>query len=393
MTAHVNNERPATQYLRAITENLTGLGSLMTSIVAASEQGAERLVAGGSLYAVADEPGFVSEATGRSGGIRQIRNRREYQTTTLTNRDVILAGTLNNDPEQQARELDAFREQGALVVLFGSAVSPVCDHADILIDNGLPVGAVPVLSVPCRPEKVCPTGGIANITALWVFTCELIAACSRLGKTLAMYQSGGMPGGGARNNAYRDVMFHEDITIPSIVAGALGGQFLAEMDRCFTRISQQLPRFFQSGALIAQSLDSGHHVWVSGNGHYFAAQDGMPGDPRLFSLNMNGMNWNEAVAAFQQEDTFAYWGYYNFPEGLVLATRKARMHSIWMEGGCETGKFIARPQEILIDCGWKHGDACIAVPGYDIRVVPPSGVVQAAALWMLIGEAASQVRA
>ena len=67
------------------------------------------------------------------------------------------------------------------------------------------------------------------------------------------------------------------------------------------------------------------------------------------------------------------------------------MSSVWLQGGCEYRYFINRPQEILIDCGWKHGDACIDLPGYDILIIPPSGVVQTAALWMLVGEAASHV--
>jgi hypothetical protein len=106
---------------------------------------------------------------------------------------------------------------------------------------------------------------------------------------------------------------------------------------------------------------------------------------------MNEMDHDEAIAAFHREDTFAYMGYYSYPDQFVVATRKAGMSSVWLQGGCESGYFINRAQEILIDCGWKQGDACIELPGYDILIIPPSGVVQTAALWMLVGEAASLV--
>ena len=106
---------------------------------------------------------------------------------------------------------------------------------------------------------------------------------------------------------------------------------------------------------------------------------------------MNDMDHDEAIASFHQEDTFAYMGYYSYPDQFVVATRKAGMRSVWLQGGCESRYFIHRAQEILIDCGWKQGDACIELPGYDILIIPPSGVVQTSALWMLVGEAASLV--
>jgi uncharacterized phosphosugar-binding protein len=385
--------RPAIQYLRVITGTLDGYRTRLDEMAAAADRAAERLVAGGHLYAVADEEGFVHEACGRSGGVRQIRNFHHDPHPTLTGQDVILAGALGGDPDRLAAELRGYRDTGALVILFGSPASSVRQAADLLLPNGMPAGTNPVIRAACRAEPVCPTAGVANIAGMWVFTGELVAACTRRGRALVMYQSGGMPGGGARNNAYRNLMFHEDLDVPAVGPGALGGQFLDEMAHCFARLEQQYHLFFQGGALMAQSLDAGRRVWVSGNAHHFAAQNRMPGDPRLFSLNMNDMPYDEAVAAFHREDTFAYMGYYSYPDRLVEDTRRAGMHSVWLQGGCETGHFAPRPQEIVVDCGWERGDACVVVPGYDIPVIPPSGVVQTAALWMLVAEAASQVRA
>jgi uncharacterized phosphosugar-binding protein len=382
--------RPAALYLRAIEHMLDDLKtSKMETITAAAEQVASRLTAGGQIYAVADEGGFVSEACGRAGGIRQMKHIQPDASSPVTGKDVVLAGTLGHDPEGQAQTLKGYRALGALVIVFGAAQSLASEAVDILIDNGMPRGTNPVIEVAGRDAPVCPTAGVANISALWLFTCELVAACTRLGQTLTMYQSGAVPGGGARNGAYQDVMFHDDLIAPPVAPGKLANEFLAEMTHCFTGLSTQYPRFFQGGVLMAESLTSDHRVWVSGNAHNFAAQNGMPGDPGLFSLNLNEMDIEEAIAAFQPGDTFAYMGYYTLPEPFVAATRAAEMKSVWLQGGCERRYFIHRAQEILIDCGWKYGDACIDLPGYDILIIPHSGVVQTTALWMLVGEAAS----
>ena len=103
--------RPAAIYLRTIERMLDDLGTKMDTITAAAEQVASRLTGGGQIYAVADEEGFVSEACGRAGGIRQMKNIRQDEPPPLTGNDVILAGTLNHDPEGQAQELKIPRQQ------------------------------------------------------------------------------------------------------------------------------------------------------------------------------------------------------------------------------------------------------------------------------------------
>jgi hypothetical protein len=41
-----------------------------------------------------------------------------------------------------------------------------------------------------------------------------------------------------------------------------------------------------------------------------------------------------------------------------------------------------------IDPGWRLTDGCVTVPGYDIPILPASGVVQAAVFWTIASERA-----
>ena len=59
-----------------------------------------------------------------------------------------------------------------------------------------------------------------------------------------------------------------------------------------------------------------------------------------------------------------------------------------MTGGREAQTISAMPGEIHIDAHWRYGDACLTIPGYDVRIVPESGVVMTATLWMLTAAAA-----
>ena len=44
------------------------------------------------------------------------------------------------------------------------------------------------------------------------------------------------------------------------------------------------------------------------------------------------------------------------------------------------------PDELYIDQRWELGDGQVQLPGYDIKILPPSGVIELAILWMVEAE-------
>ena len=48
--------------------------------------------------------------------------------------------------------------------------------------------------------------------------------------------------------------------------------------------------------------------------------------------------------------------------------------------------------DINISGCWPYGDALVQVPGYDVSILPPSGVIQSAAYWMLVAEILAAAR-
>ena len=41
--------------------------------------------------------------------------------------------------------------------------------------------------------------------------------------------------------------------------------------------------------------------------------------------------------------------------------------------------------DYMIRPWWPYGDALVAVPNYDIRILPSSGIVQASIYWAVVG--------
>jgi hypothetical protein len=88
---------------------------------------------------------------------------------------------------------------------------------------------------------------------------------------------------------------------------------------------------------------------------------------------------NEHLAAALGSDGYLIWmGYYNgVPPDKWEAVRRAKARAAWI--------MVPRPDQklnfeqygdVFINQHWEPGDAAVAMPGYDIRILPPSGVAQ-----------------
>ena len=388
---------PAVQYVETILVTLDHIEQNLPLIIQSAEQTAGLLMAGGDLYAAPEglvrdvewppEFGFPAEACGRAGGMMMIRTPQS--TSALGDQDVVLAGTLNLRPDEQGRQLRAMRDAGALVILFGSAQSPVKNEADILISTGLSAGTASVVTGNSWAEPICPAGPVGNIAGLWVFTGELVAACTRQGKMPSMYQSIFVPGNQDRNARYSPYAFHEDMTIAPVPPEQAGRTYLAEIRRCFQGLREhQIPAFQIGGRKIADAVKTGYKAWGAVLGHHLPYQFGMPGDPEILDSSIRTAGVNTILKTIGPKDALVYVGYYDFPEEDWQPLREIGVPSIWITGGRESRPVTSQPWEIHVDPYWTYGDACVEIVGYDVKILPPSGVIQTAALWMIIGEIA-----
>ena len=95
-------------------------------------------------------------------------------------------------------------------------------------------------------------------------------------------------------------------------------------------------------------------------------------------------------------DIFFQLGYYcvaaaNFKvdTGYVEAVRKAKCKSILALCHAPFAPLDGPQPDILIDAQWEYGDAIVLVPGYDAKILPPSGVLQTAVFWSVIAKTQS----
>jgi hypothetical protein len=72
--------------------------------------------------------------------------------------------------------------------------------------------------------------------------------------------------------------------------------------------------------------------------------------------------------------------------GLLFAGAMLEEFYIAFRGHAASGPSAIPAGETIIWQHWAMGDAVVNVPGYDIKILPPSGVIAEAVLWMTESE-------
>jgi uncharacterized phosphosugar-binding protein len=409
---------PSDQYISRVIECLDHTGSILPDMAAPADAAAKRWASGGHVYMSDDETisrtgaetvkmipgggvnypmsedwgGFVAEACDRAGGFRHVTP--VPVDMKVTKNDVVLAGTIDLHPEEQIAYLTKLKQSGALIILFGSKSSKVASTADFLIDNGLPSGIVPVMNAGKDSTLIGPVAPMANLVNMWTFTAELIAAMNRQGKMPTLWQSMFVPGAAPRNTRIEKMEFDPDAKITKVEPGVLGRQFVTATRSYLAQIkATELDKFVKAGILCADTHASGKKIVASIIGHFMVTQTRMPGFPDIFTIEPNEYGRDYLKDKLGKGDLLLHVGYSYTPVEELKFAREvgAKTVAVFTPGPTTVGEGTPVPADttltdVYIDPYWKHGDAVVEVPGYDVKVIPPSGVVMITCYWMIIGE-------
>jgi hypothetical protein len=184
-------------------------------------------------------------------------------------------------------------------------------------------------------------------------------------------------------------MFHtsEEFALEPVTAGIKAIEYLSNLNRCFYGIlSTEIRKFEETGELCRASLSAGGTVWCECIGHHMPWQRGIDGDPGI--MKMVFPEQGEKDLSLGESDYYLYNGYYIYPKDNLERARSSGISSSWLLGGREVHSISPFPGEIHIDAYWRYADASLSFPGYDIKVIPASGVIMTATLWALTAEIA-----
>jgi hypothetical protein len=323
-----------------------------------ADEAAQRIADGGALYA-GGYRAMVSELCGRAGGIMLIDRLKEAKAG-----DVVLYAQDKPGPLP-----DGLAESGALVIAFGS--QPREGASSTFLNHAQEAGISPTL---------------ANAIPGWLFTGELVAALTRLGKMPVMYETIGMYGGFARIDKYKKkgILWHEKHDVPPIAPGVFANRYVDTVSAMLRRVeSEQRQSIDKVGGWVRDAKANGGQVIMYSMGHLFPDEIANTAIGELFE----SANWNSGFMqagvpdhTYAPGDLLVHIGYQHPPYRMLAQACPAGARVAYVDV-LQHRDYADNPNVVWIDPMWDWQDACVPVEGYDIAIIPASGIVNGAIAW------------
>lgn len=371
-----------TNYLTALIDGARRIPPGLTGIASIADDAAARLVAGGALYAASTRPDFISEAYIRSGGLMMLR---EYDPSDPPGPDDVVIAGWTEDVGPDRELLSSLAATGCFTIGIGpSRIGEV----DAYLESRPPT---PDTVVRCLGDTDYPITSLQNLALLWTFTGELVAALTRLGRMPVLYQSVLVPGARERNASFGTDRFHLDHAVPRIEPAVVGTAYVEALTGCLERLRAEAAAIDESARLCLDTINRDRAVHAFLISHFPVHQAGAPGDPGhltpLETFTGETPDLDELGRKLCPGDTFFFLGYYRRPADAYTLARSRGCTIVEVVTG--TDQALSGPEpDVAIRPGWPYTDALVDVPGYDIRILPASGIVQTAVFWSVVGRMA-----
>ena len=379
----------STEYFTALLDGVTAARNVLAQMASPAAEVAERLLAGGRLFIASARPDFVSEGFVRSGGLMLLEECGADGSGPGPG-DAVLLGWTDTEPEAEQMLFSRLAESGSFIVGIGPPpIAPPGQTQSTVLD-ALLASAPPLPAHLLRAfdGAAYPLISLQNLMLLWAFTGELVAALTRRGHMPAMYQSVLVPGARQRNERRGRRRIEAAPEIPPLAPSQLGSAYLDRLSDILQVLTRRETTAIENVARTAtMALRQGHRICAFLISHFPVHQWGAPGDPlvmhRLSQVHGETPSIEELERELRAGDLFFFLGYYNRPREAYALARKRGATIAEIITGPATDAGPAPDQ--VIRPAWPYGDALVAVPQYDIPILPASGIVQTAIYWAVVG--------
>jgi hypothetical protein len=144
---------------------------------------------------------------------------------------------------------------------------------------------------------------------------------------------------------------------------------------------------------VADVLAKGGKAYAWMMGHILPDVIGRAGEANPFPVlpaQLSAEGTLAAGATLSKGDILLAVGYTGIPEGVMEPVEKAGASAVWMIAPAGSDEAARRRGDLVIDQQWRPGDAIVTVPGYDVRILPPSAVTQLLCYWSIAAECAAR---
>jgi hypothetical protein len=157
-------------------------------------------------------------------------------------------------------------------------------------------------------------------------------------------------------------------------SGVAARAYLDSIDKMFHDIqAQELGKIVSVGKEIGRRPAPRQALFMA-NSHMM--QGDVVGDGKWFERYKGDIQ--HLAATLGSDGYLIYLGYYDgVPPDIWGAVRQAKARAAWIVVPLVGQKLdFEQYGDVFINQQWEFGDAAVAMPGYDVRILPPSGVAQ-----------------
>ena len=323
---------------------------------------------------------FVSEFTSRAGGIMPVQSVTP-QSTNMIVLMTLRESNISADLDQASQ----FAKQGNKVIVIArksllSKAKALSSSVDLIDNHAAPNGGL----IAVNGKWQVPTDPTASIACLWTWTGEFVAACTRLGNTPPMWQSIMVPGAAERNAKYAGRKFLDQCP-PAVSAGKIGKEYLNALEKTLAEVYTKDGATIKAAAKQAsRAKTAGGNLYAAFMGHALEVQLGCDFDPGVFKPIANAKLTSNDFVLSVGYDRVLSGEEWNF---VSERAREAGASVAWSFTSYKPAEVKSvRSNELYIDQRWLLGDAVVSIPGYDVKILPSSGVIGEAILWSITAE-------
>ena len=390
---------PAEDYLDAQLRVVQCLESQLDPLADTADAAAARLQAGGRIL-LAGEHGMILELTGRAGGLCAAKPVPPGKNASPPGTsDVVLLSDFGITRQPTIDFWTPLVQSDALVVAFTSAENP-------RLKQPLPGHVRPVplaiqldsrLIAQPNGQRLIPTASPAVAAAQWAFVAELIGACRRQNRQLAVYLSFFLDPDRQRYKRTAGLLFEPDLRPDPVARKHYAGQFLATVRGSLEAVRrEEIPQIRKAAGWLAEASAARVQVVRNLTGHLPPAEIGAPGDVDFFTnLKSNRPKWPEGEAWIRQNihsgDVYLLLGYQENEDTMAAAAHERGARTIFITSRGPGAEQRKDPRHVYVDPHWPYTDACLELPGYDVKACPISGIMGLSCYYAICGEAVERM--
>ena len=386
----------AEDYIDAQLSVVRGLEPRLDEMAEIADLAAARLLTGGHLY-LAGEPGMKAELNGRAGGLCGAK-LYGLDPRRATADDVILFGRYWPTRKPTAPDWADLAATGAMLVLVtpGQAVLRAVPPKNVWV---IPVVGAPAGHVP-RVESSEPTALPAKTRAYaqaiaiaeWTFVAELIGACRRHRKQLAVYLSIHLDDGQERFKRTQGLLFEPDLKPEPVPRGQYAREFLGHVRAALEAVKRdEAPKIRQAAGWIREARAAGRKVVRHLYGHLPPTEAGLPGDPTFFTDTVTGPVGEQGAEWIRKNlrkgDVYLLVGYQQSEDAMAAAANALGARTIFITSLPPGPEQAKSPLHLYVNPHWPLTDACLDLPGYDVKACPLSGIMSLTCYYAICAEA------